>query len=197
MSYLFRGEGFNEGSDISLYLGDNFVRGASPILRFVFEPVPGTRVVAGSYYNSPSGIGSRDSKAHHRCRGWLEAEVDFNIVASYHFSSGSSKILRGEASIIANDQASFIESTLPEIFCYSLSTDAHIIEGKIFGDNPAPPISTEFDWISHNDLFVPPAFCQHAGWSKWKIPSIQHSLYHLRATGNIAHLLTGSVQYRA
>jgi hypothetical protein len=81
--------------------------------------------------------------------------MDLDIVAGYHLSSGSSKILRGEASIIANDQTSFIESVFLEIFCYGLSTDAHIVEGEIFGDNPSPPISAEFDWISHNNLFAP------------------------------------------
>jgi hypothetical protein len=73
--------------------------------------------------------------------------VDFDIVASYHLSSGSSKILRGEASIIANDQALFIEPILLEIFCYGLGADAHIVEGEILGDNPPPPISAELDWI--------------------------------------------------
>ena len=108
--------------------------------------------MTGSYQNSPGRLSSRYSKAHHRRRGRLEAEVDFDIVAGYHLSSGSSKILRGEASIIANYQTSFIESILLEIFCYSLSTDAHIVEGEILGDNPSPPISAEFDWISHDWL---------------------------------------------
>ena len=81
--------------------------------------------------------------------------MNFDIIAGYHLSSGSSKILRGKASIIANDQTSFIESILFEIFRYGLSTDAHIVEGEIFGYNPSPPISAEFDWISHNNLFAP------------------------------------------
>jgi hypothetical protein len=81
--------------------------------------------------------------------------VDFDIVAGYHLSSGSGKILRGETSIIANDQTSFVKPTFLEIFCYGLSTDAHIAEGEIIGDNPSPPISAEFDWISHNNVFAP------------------------------------------
>jgi hypothetical protein len=75
--------------------------------------------------------------------------MDSDIVAGYHLSSSSSKILRCEASIIANDHALFIKSILLEIFRYSLSTDAHIVEGEIFGDNPSPPIGAKFYWISH------------------------------------------------
>jgi len=71
--------------------------------------------------------------------------VDPDIVAGYHLSSGGSKILRGETSIIANDQALFIEPILLEIFRYGLSTDADIVEGEILGDNPSPPIGAEYD----------------------------------------------------
>jgi hypothetical protein len=78
--------------------------------------------MAGRYHNGPGGLSSRDSKAHHRSRGWFEAEVDSDIIAGYHLSSGGSKILRGEPSIIANNQTSFIKSTFLEIFCYGLST---------------------------------------------------------------------------
>ena len=62
--------------------------------------------MAGSYYNAPSGFSGGDGKAHHRSGRWLEAQMDFDIVAGQHFSSGSSKILRGEAGIIADDQTS-------------------------------------------------------------------------------------------
>ncbi len=82
--------------------------------------------------------------------------MDLDIVAGHHFSSGGSKILRGEPSIIANDQTPSIESVLLEILCYCLSTDPHVIKGEILGDNPSPAISTEFDRITHNNLLCPP-----------------------------------------
>jgi hypothetical protein len=67
------------------------------------------------------------------------------IIAGYHLSGGSSKILRGETSIIPNDQAFFSETGLLEILRYGLSTNAHIIECEIIRDNPSPPIGTKFD----------------------------------------------------
>ena len=77
-----------------------------------------------------------------------------DIITGYHFSSGSSKILRGEASILPNDQALFIKAGLLEIFRYGLSTDTHIVEREIIGDNPSPPIGAKFNWINHNSLLA-------------------------------------------
>jgi hypothetical protein len=78
--------------------------------------------------------------------------MDPDVVAGYHLSSGSSKILRSEASIIPNDQAFFSEAGLLEIFRYCLSTDAYIVKGEILSDNPSPPIRAKFNWIGHNNL---------------------------------------------
>jgi hypothetical protein len=81
--------------------------------------------------------------------------VDFDIVASQYLSSGGSEILGGEPSIVAYYQTSFVELVLLEVFCYRLSTDAHVIEGEILGDNAPPPIGTKFNRISHNSLLSP------------------------------------------
>ena len=89
-----------------------------------------------------------------RRRGWFDAEMNPDIVTDYHLSGGSSKILRGETSIIPNDQALLSETGLLKILRYGLSTKAHIVEGEIIRDNPPPPIGAKSNWISHSNLLA-------------------------------------------
>ena len=77
-----------------------------------------------------------------------------DIVAGYYLGCCSSKILRGETSIIPNDQALFSKTGLSKILRYGLSTNAHIVEGEIIRNNPPPPIGAKSNWISHSNLLA-------------------------------------------
>jgi hypothetical protein len=123
-------------------------------LRFIFEPVPRTGVMAGSYHNPARRLSSWDSETYHRRRGRFETEMNSDIVAGYHLGCCSGKILRGETSIIPNDQALFSKTGLSKILRYGLSTNAHIVEGEIISDNPPPPIGAKSNWISHSNLLA-------------------------------------------
>ena len=76
----------------------------------------------------------------------------FNTIACEYLGSGSGKVLGGEASIVANDQAIFIKLVLLQVVRHPLSTNTDIIEGEIFGDDSPPTISAKLDYIIHGRL---------------------------------------------
>ena len=72
------------------------------------------------------------------------AEVGLYPVAGHYLGGGSSKVFRGKAGVIANNQPPVCQVCLLEILGYCLSTSPHVIEGKVLSDNPSPAVSAEF-----------------------------------------------------
>src|SRR4030042_6256107 len=145
--------------------------------------------MTGSYHDGAGRLSSRDRKSHHRRRGRLEAEAHLDIVAGYHLSSGSSEILRSEASVIADDYALFIKFIVLEIFGHGLGPDTHICKGEILGNNSSPPISAEFDRTSHSNLYAP-SYSQLQQPGEFQIPIEASSQFQDNAVPILRHPIT-------
>ena len=61
----------------------------------------------------------------------------------------SRSLPRGEARVVADDQALAGVLVLVNVVRHGVAHAAHVVEGEVVGDDAAPAVGAEFDWSGH------------------------------------------------
>ncbi len=101
--------------------------------------------MAGGDNYCPSGLAFQDSVAYHRSRHGGRAEIHLYPVARRYPRGSGSKIFRGKAGVIPDNQPAPAKPGLFQVIGYSLGAYFHIIESEVPGYNPPPAIGAEFN----------------------------------------------------
>ena len=117
------------------------------MLVLIFEAVPDGRIVAGGDNDAAARFFRQDAVAYHRCRRGSGAEVDLDAVTGHHLGGRRRKVLGGKAGVVADNQSAPGKSGLLEIISYPLGAETHVFKGEVLGDDIAPAIGTELDWV--------------------------------------------------
>src|SRR5215471_5969384 len=114
---------------------------------FAFElhsiPVPG--IVTGSDHDATRGTllfySERD------CRRWsvIVCQLDGNSAGRQDFCGDFRRALRCKSCVVANDHTLLWIFMLQDISGNRARYTAHIVEGKVVGDDPPPTVGTELD----------------------------------------------------
>jgi hypothetical protein len=127
-------------------------RGRSAECAFEFDTVPVPGIVARRDHDPASGSGLFDGERNGRSGRVIVGKTHGNARGGENLSGDACAILRGKASVIADNDAVLRVLVLKNVRGDRAGDAAHVVEGEVVGDNAAPSVGAEFD--GHNKLLI-------------------------------------------
>ena len=124
-------------------------RGGAAKLSFELHSVPVPRIVAGGDHHSARSALVFHRIGHGRGGRVIVGQLHRNACGGNHLRSHLRRALRGEARVIADDYSALRVLVFQYVGSDRARDPAHVVEREVVGDDAAPAVGSEFDFLSH------------------------------------------------